>query len=321
MHRFLLYAGIAGLIGFALDLLIGDPRGWPHLIRGFGWLITRLERLLYPMANKRLAGLVLVILMLLAAGLVPALLLWLCWRWYPWAYLLMESLLCWQLLAIRSLRDESLPVCQALTRQDLPAARQALSMIVGRDTAALDEAGVARAAVETVAENCSDGVAAPMLAIALGGSVLGCLYKAINTMDSMIGYRNARYRDFGRAAARLDDAANWLPSRLCALLMVLAARLCGMDARQAFRIWRRDRRQHASPNSAQTEAVMAGALGIQLAGDASYQGQLVRKPTIGDDTRPIEPKDILRAHRLLYGTAGLLLLAAILLRGMLYAAL
>ena len=320
MHRFLIYSSVALLVGFVLDLLIGDPKGWPHLIRAFGWLIQRLEPLLYPMQNKRLAGRILVLLVMLAAGGLPLLLLWLAWSWSPWAYLLLESTLCWQLLVIRSLRDESLPVYRALEAGNLPSARQALSMIVGRDTAGLDEAGILRATVETVAENTADGVASPLFYVALGGSVLGCMYKAVNTMDSMIGYRNERYLDFGRAAAKLDDWLNYLPSRLCALCMILSSWLSRLDAASAYRIWRRDRRRHASPNSAQTEAVMAGALKVQLAGDASYRGKLHHKATIGDPVRPIERKDILRAHQLLYTSAGMLLLLSALIRGALHAA-
>lgn len=321
MPPFLLYAALAPLIGFLLDLLIGDPRGWPHLIRAFGYLINRLEQRLYPAKNKRLAGLLLVMAVLFCAACLPALLLWVAWRISPILYLLLESLLCWQLLAARSLKDESLPVYTALKQGDRAAARTALSMIVGRDTALLDEAGIIRATVETVAENTADGVAAPMLHMALGGAVLGCLYKAANTMDSMIGYRNERYLDFGRAAALLDDWLNYLPARLCALTMIVAAHLCGLDARNAWRVYRRDRRKHQSPNSAQTEAVMAGALGIQLAGDAVYQGRLVEKPTIGDAIRPVEAADILQAHRLLYASSWLLLGLSIALRGLIYAAL
>ncbi len=315
------YSFLALLLGSLLDLLVGDPHGWPHIVRGYGWLIAHWEKRLYPMANKRLAGRLLVLGMLLVSGLVPLALLTLAWRLSPWAYLVVETLLCWQLLAVKSLRVESLPVYTALDRGDLPAARQAVSMIVGRDTDRLDEGGVTRAAVETVAENASDGVAAPLFYLMLGGSVLGCMYKAVNTMDSMVGYRNDRYLDYGRCAARLDDLVNYLPSRLCALVMVAVSFLCGLDGRGAWRIWRRDRRNHASPNSAQTEAVMAGALRVQLAGDAWYFGQRHEKPTIGDDLRPIEPKDILRAHRLLYGTAAALLLLALLFRGCVYGAL
>ncbi|MEA4968916.1 MAG: adenosylcobinamide-phosphate synthase CbiB [Candidatus Pelethousia sp.] len=312
---------LALCLGFLLDILLGDPQGWPHIVRAFGWLIAGLEKVLYPLKNKRLGGTLLVLCTLfVCAGLPAALLAW-TWRLSPWTYLALEALLCWQLLAAKSLQTESRKVYDALAKGDLPDARRAVSMIVGRDTATLDEAGVARAAVETIAENAADGVSAPLFYIALGGAALGCFYKAVNTMDSMIGYKNERYLDFGRCAARLDDAMNYIPARLCALLMIFAARLCGLDSKSARRVWKRDRRRHASPNSAQTEAVMAGALNLHLGGDAYYFGQLHKKPYIGDDGRPIKPEDILRAHRLLYGTAALLLLVALIFRGCLYAAL
>lgn len=315
-----MYATLALVLGFGLDLILGDPQGWPHIVRGFGWLIQTLERKLYPWENKRLGGTVLVFIMGAVSTLLPLGLLILAWQISPWVFVLAESLLCWQLLAVKSLKTESDLVYQTLAAEDLPGARQAVARIVGRDTQSLDEAGVTRAAVETVAENASDGVAAPLFYILLGGSPLGCLYKAVNTMDSMIGYKNERYLAFGRSAARLDDLLNYLPARICALLMILAAALSGLDAGRAWRIWRRDRYNHASPNSAQTEAVMAGALGIRLAGDAYYFGRLHRKPFIGDPVRPVEPRDILRSHGLLYGTSVLLMQAAILLRGVFYAA-
>ncbi|MDD6047141.1 MAG: adenosylcobinamide-phosphate synthase CbiB [bacterium] len=318
--KWLLFATGALTAGFLIDLVLGDPRGWPHLIRLFGWLIKVFERVFYPMKNKRAGGVLLVLCVLLLCAGIPALVLFLAWSVSPWAYFVLESLLCWQLLATRSLRDESRAVYDALVANDLPEARHAVSMIVGRDTAALDEAGVTRAAVETIAENTADGIAAPLFYIMLGGAALGCLYKAANTMDSMVGYKNERYLEFGCAAAHLDDVLNFLPARLCAAIMILGARILRMDGKNALRIYRRDRRNHASPNSAHTEAVMAGALRVRLAGDAYYFGKLLKKPYIGDDQRPIEAKDILRAHRLMYMTALILFMLALLLRGLLYAA-
>lgn len=314
------YSTYALIFGFGLDLIVGDPQGWPHIVRAFGWLISKLEGWLYPFNNKRIGGSLLVALVLLTSIFLPSLLLVLAWQISPWLFLLIESLFCWQLLAIKSLRVESRPVYDALIRGDLVGAREALSRIVGRDTAKLDEAGVTKAAVETVAENLADGVAAPLFYLLIGGSVLGCAYKAINTMDSMIAYKNDRYLEFGRTAARLDDIANFIPARLCALAMVVSAAFTGMNPSRGFKTWRRDRYNHASPNSAQTEAVMAGALGIELAGDAWYFGGLVKKPTIGDPVRPVEAKDILHAHRLLYMTSALLLVGVIAVRGVIYAA-
>ena len=315
----ILFDTIALLLGCALDLLLGDPQGWPHIVRGFGAMITGLEKRLYPMKNKRLGGTLLVVLTLLGAAALPAALLYGAWRLSPWVYLVIETILVWQLIAAKSLRVESGRVYEALKANDLIAARKAVSMIVGRDTNALDEARVTCAAVETVAENASDGVVAPLFFIMLGGGTLGCLYKAANTMDSMIGYKNERYIDFGRFAAKLDDALNFIPSRLCALLLIASAVLCKLDAKNAFHIWKRDRRRHESPNSAQTEAVMAGALHVRLAGNASYFGKLHEKPYIGDDDRPIQTADILKAHRMLYAASGLMLVLALIVRGCAYA--
>ena len=199
-------------------------------------------------------------------------------------------------------------VYKELQKGDLPAARKAVARIVGRDTQSLTAEGVTKAAVETVAENASDGVIAPLFYMLMGGAPLALTYKAINTMDSMLGYKNEKYLYFGRCAAKLDDAANWLPSRLAGLLWVAR---CGpyraAAPRGAWRIWRRDRRSHASPNSAQTESACAGALGVQLAGPACYFGEYYDKPTIGDPLRPIEPQDIVRANRMMYAESLLAL--------------
>jgi adenosylcobinamide-phosphate synthase len=319
MACYLIYASAALCTGFVLDLAVGDPKGWPHLVRGMGALITRLERALYRYPNKRKSGVRLVVFTLLICTALPAAVLILSWYISPWLYFAVETILCWQVLSVKSLRAESESVAGALQKPDLDGARRALSMIVGRDTAALDEAGITRAAVETVAENTSDGVVAPLFYLMLGGAPLGCLYKAANTMDSMVGYKNERYLDFGRCAAKADDVLNFIPSRLAAILMIAAAGLCRLDAKNAATVWRRDRRNHASPNSAQTEAVTAGALRIRLAGDAYYFGELQEKPWIGDDLRPVEAEDIHRAHRLLYATAVLLLLLCLAERGALYA--
>ena len=221
-----------------------------------------------------------------------------------------ELLWCMQALAATGLAQESTNVYRELVKGDLPAARKAVSRIVGRDTQALTSEGVTKAAVETVAENASDGVIAPLFYMMLGGAPLALTYKAVNTMDSMVGYKNEKYLHFGRAAAKLDDGANYLPSRIAALLWVAAAALTGNDAKGAWRIWRRDRRNHASPNSAQTESACAGALGVQLAGPATYFGEYYDKPTIGDAARAIEPKDILRANRMMRVASVLGLIAA-----------
>ena len=300
------------VLGFILDLLIGDPHFLYHPIRLVGNLISVTEkglRKIFPKTEKGelTAGVFLVLIVTGISTAVPCLLLYGARRLNPWLYFAVQTVMCYQLLATRSLKDESMKVCDRLKAEDLPGARYAVSMIVGRDTQVLDETGVTKAAVETVAENTSDGIIAPMLFLAIGGAGLGYFYKSINTMDSMVGYKNEKYLYFGRAAAKLDDVMNCLPSRISALLMIAACTFTGLDRKNAFRIWKRDRFNHASPNSAQTEAVMAGALGVQLAGDAWYFGTLCKKKTIGDAIRPIEYEDIRRANRLLYGTAVLAL--------------
>lgn len=310
-------------IGFALDLVVGDPHWLPHPIRLVGRLISGLERILrrvFPATPKgeRAAGVVLVVLVCTISTACAIALLVLCGMASSWLALAVESIMCYQMLATKALKDESMKVYDALAAGDLAAARSAVSMIVGRDVERLDAAGVTRAAVETVAENASDGVVAPLLFMAVGGAPLGVFYKAVNTMDSMVGYRNEKYRYFGTAAARFDDVLNFVPARLSGVLMVCAASIARLDAKGAWRIFLRDRRKHASPNSAHTEAACAGALDVALAGDAWYFGKLVEKPTIGDALRPVEAADIVRANRLLYATASLSLVLCLALGWVIY---
>ena len=302
----------AALCGFVLDLMLGDP-AWLtpiHPVVLMGKAISALEKLLrtlFPKTDRgeKAAGALLALLMSTGTYALCKLVLNLLNRLSPALAFALEVIWCWQALAIRDLRVEATRVQTALETDGLEAARKAVSRIVGRDTAMLDAKGVARAAVETVAENFSDGVIAPLAYMLLGGAPLALLYKAVNTMDSMVGYKNARYLHFGCVPARLDDAANYLPSRLAALLLIAAAKITGEDAASAWRIWRRDRRKHASPNSAQCEAAMAGALGLRLCGPASYFGVKHDKPWIGDRRREIVPGDISRACRLEYAGAVL----------------
>ena len=293
--------------GFLLDLIIGDPRWLYHPVCLIGKLISILEkgiRRLFPKSHGgELAGGALEVLLVcvLTFG-VPFWILKLLYGWQFWAGFVLETFWCGQLLATRSLKKESMKVYDRLKNGTIEEARYAVSMIVGRDTRDLTETGVTKAAVETVAENSSDGIIAPMLYMAIGGVPLMFLYKGVNTMDSMLGYKNEKYLYFGRCAAKLDDVANFIPARISGWLMALSTVFVGMDTKNAVKIYRRDRRNHASPNSAQTEAAMAGALGVQLAGNAYYFGKLYEKPTIGDPVRPVEIEDIPRANRLLYAT-------------------
>ena len=309
------------LAGYLLDLCLGDPHSMPHPVRAIGNLIVWLEKYLRPAGKKhatergeRRAGVLFVCLVLLATDSVAGGILWISRLGGIWIQTVVEAVMTYYLLAARSLRDESMAVFRKLEAGETEGARYAVSIIVGRDTKPLSEAGIARAAVETVAENASDGVIAPLFYLAIGGPLLGWLYKAVNTMDSMVGYKNDKYLHFGRAAAKLDDLVNLIPSRLAALLLIVSAYLLGYDGKNAYRIWRRDRRNHKSPNSAQTESACAGALGLRLAGDAWYFGKLVSKPYIGDEIRPIEPQDIRRVNRLMYGAAGIMGLLALAVR-------
>ena len=298
------------ILGFFLDLLIGDPHGFPHPVVLIGKLIDVTEkgmRKIFPktVRGENFAGAAIWLIVVIVSTALPALLLWLAYGVSRWLGLALETIMCAQILATKSLRQESMKVYQALQTGDLEKARHAVSMIVGRDTQRLDEAGVARAAVETVAENTSDGIIAPMLFLAIGGAPLGFFYKAVNTMDSMLGYVEMPYKNVGLVPAKMDDLFNFLPARISALLMLAAGALLGMDGKNGWKIFKRDRYNHASPNSAQTESVCAGLLGLRLAGDAWYHSVLHKKKYIGDPLREIEPEDIPKACRLLYATAFL----------------
>ena len=308
---------LALLIGFCIDCLLGDPHSLPHPVVLIGKLISILEkslRRIFPKTlwGERAAGGLLWVVTLAVSGGVPLVLLRLCRMLSPWLALAVESIMCWQIIAPRCLKDESMKVYRALKTGTLQDARYAVSMIVGRDTERLDAAAVARAAVETVAENTSDGVIAPLLFLALGGAPLGFVYKAVNTMDSMLGYVEPPYRNIGFVPAKMDDVFNFLPARLSALLMLAAGAISRMNVKNGWNIFRRDRYNHASPNSAQTESVCAGLLGLRLAGDASYHGVLHKKKFIGDPLREITPEDIPRSCRLMYGTAILMLAVCVL---------
>ena len=265
------------ILGFLLDCIIGDPYSFPHPIKLIGRLISALEKSVRKhFSDLRKGGAILAVTVVVLSTAAPLGLLILCYSIHVLLGIAAETVLCCYMLAARCLCKESMKVCKA--------------------------------AVETVAENTSDGVTAPLFYMGLGGAVGGFFYKSVNTMDSMIGYTDEKYADIGRFAAKLDDVLNYIPSRLTALLMVAIAPFLGLDGRNAFRIWKRDRRNHASPNSAQTESACAGALHLRLAGDAWYFGKLHKKPYIGDNDRPVDPADIRRANRLMYGVSVLMLI-------------
>lgn len=307
---------IAFILGFILDRIIGDPYNIPHPIRYIGSLISFFEkRFLHLEGEERdyekekRRGVIMCILVILITGAVTCCITFFSYKLHFIFGIIIEAILTCYILAAKSLKVESMKVYDALLHGTIEDSRRAVSMIVGRDTDALDEKGVTRAVVETVAENTSDGVIAPMLYTFLGGPVLGLMYKAVNTMDSMVGYHNDKYEYYGKAAAKLDDIVNFVPARLSAFFMILAAFFGGKDYSfsGALKIFKRDRFNHKSPNSAQTESACAGALSVRLAGDASYFGKIVKKPFIGDDLREIETGDIKKACRLMYLTEDICL--------------
>ena len=315
----ILLSVISLIIAYVLDLILGDPAFLPHPVVLIGKLISYLEglvRAVFPKTAKgeKLAGFLLWLIVCIVSYTVPAILLALCARVSYWLYLALDSIICWQCLAMKSLKTESMKVRDALKGGDTEGARKAVSMIVGRDTSVLDESGIARAAVETVAENTSDGVVAPMLFAAFGGAPLAMLYKAVNTMDSMLGYTDEPYTNIGFVPAKADDIFNFFPARVTACLMILAGAVLRLDVRNGIYIFQRDRKKSASPNSGLPESVCAGLLGLRLLGDAVYHGVLHKKEYIGDALREIEAEDIARANRIMYVTAFLSLILSIVLR-------
>ena len=308
------------IIGFMLDLIIGDPNFLPHPVRFIGKLILISEKIIRRIFPKTkngeiLGGLFLVIIVSAISTAIPFFILLYSGKISIYLRLIIESIMCYQILAVKSLRNESMKVYKELVNGDIEKAKFNVSMIVGRDTENLDDIEITKAAIETVAENTSDGIIAPMIFCAFGGAYFGFLYKTINTMDSMVGYKNDKYIFFGRTAAFVDDMVNYIPARISALLMIISSKIMKLNVKNAYKIWWRDNRNHASPNSAQTESVCAGALEIQLAGNAFYHGKLYEKPFIGDDIRPVEYEDIKRTNKLLYTTAIISMLLIIVIKG------
>ena len=298
-----MYILIASVVGFAADQIFADPEKLPHPVVLIGKMITAYERRAFARTDddekkllsygRRMSFLIPFVTLLLSGAV-----LFCCYKIHPLLFLALECFWCFQCLALCGLKRAAKKVYAELRSGNVEAARNALSMIVGRDTGSLSKEGIIRGAVETVAENASDGVIAPLLFMMIGGAPLALCYKAVNTLDSMVGYKNEKYLAFGRASALWDDKWNYLPARISALLLIVSCRFCGFDAANAVRIWKRDRRAHASPNSAQTESCVAGALHIRLAGPAYYFGQYFEKSYIGDDDRPVEEADILKTNRM-----------------------
>lgn len=317
------------ILGFIADLILGDPSGVIHPVQLIGRLIVLLEkgiRKLFPKnrVGEYIGGMLLVVLVLgITSGVTVGVLI-VAHMIAPGVFFAVEIIICYQMLATKSLKKESMKVYDALMGKSptvdekdlvnrLVEGRRTVARIVGRDTKDLDLAGVVKATIETIAENTSDGIIAPMFYMALGGPVLGVLYKAVNTMDSMIGYQNERYQYFGTFAARLDDVINFIPARLAAYFMMIGATLRPYSREDALTVYARDRKKTKSPNAGQTEAVMAGALQVELGGNAYYFGELYQKPTIGNHTKDVQIEDIRRANRLLYRTSfiGLLTLVSV----------
>lgn len=304
------------ILGFVIDCIFGDPYNFPHPVRLIGNLISELEKIMrkfFP-DNLYIGGVLMSLSVIFLSTAVPFLILFLCYKINIVFGIIAESIMCWYLIAPKCLKTESMKVYKAVSENDIEKSRKAVSMIVGRDTQSLDFEGVIKATVETVAENTSDGVTAPVFYMSFGGAVLGFLYKSVNTMDSMVGYKNEKYKDFGRFSAKFDDVLNYIPSRLTAILMIISAFILKYDGKSAYRIWKRDRLKHASPNSAQTESVCAGALNVRLAGDAFYFGKLCKKQYIGDNIRPVEKDDIIKANKLMYVTTILMIVLSVILR-------
>lgn len=314
MQNIIFYHLIALQIGFVLDLIFGDPQFMPHPVRLIGKLILNLENFFIgkkgsekklKSSTKKIYGIFTEIIVCFSSMFFVGIILFASYKINLIFACLIEGVLTYYLLATKCLKDESMKVYKNLEKNSLNEARFSLSFIVGRDTKNLTEEEICKATVETIAENICDGVIAPLFYTALGGPVWGFFYKSVNTLDSMIAYKNKRYFDFGKCAAKTDDFFNFIPSRLSAILMIFSCIFLGKDfnEKSAKRIFLRDRFNHESPNSAQTESTCAGALGIKLGGPAYYEGKLENKKFLGDDLRKIEMQDIKRANKLLYATA------------------
>ena len=315
-----IYLELAIVCGFIIDLLVGDPRWLVHPVVIMGKCISFLEKRLRAVFQKTpqgelAAGRVMAWIMLLGTLGVTLLLSYICFRIHIVLFFVLQTIMCWQAIAVRDLKVESMDVYKYLEPElDIEMARKQVSRIVGRDPDSLDKTGVTKAVIETIAENFSDGIVCPLFYMMIGGGPLALTYKAVNTMDSMVGYKNDRYLYFGRCGAHMDDVFGYLPSRIAALFWIAAAFMTGNDWKNAYRIWRRDHMKSPSPNSAQTEAACAGSLGVELLGPAYYFGVLHDKEPIGDPTRPVVPSDIKTTISMMYMASMLACGTGLLLR-------
>ena len=291
------------LAAYVIDRIVGDPRSLPHPVIGMGKAITAVERVIRRFCSRPLSlrrtGLLLPLCVAGGAWVLTAILLWLLSFVSPWLVWLAEAWLISTTIASKGLKDAGMAVYVELRKGNIPAARKALSMIVGRDTSALDSPEIVRGTVETVAENIVDAIISPLFYALIGGAPLAMAYRAVNTLDSMVGYKNEKYRDLGWASARLDDVANFIPARITAVLLVLCARLLRMDWRRCLQTVKRDARLHPSPNSGFPESAVAGALGIRLGGENVYHGVASFRAYMGDPVRTMEPDDIIQASRMM----------------------
>ena len=298
-------------IAFIADLLIGDPKGFPHPVK----IIARLACALEAFSRKtfssfKFAGIITTITVVATSFLSVWIVVLVLEHIHPWLGWVASGFFIYTTLSVRSLFDESRPVLQYLKEPNLFKARESLSNIVGRDTTNLEKGEIVRATVETVAESTVDGIIAPLFFSVLGGAPLAIAYKAINTMDSLFGYKNDTYREFGWAPARLDDLVNWFPARLALPVIAVSAALCGLSGKNSLAMAIRDGSKHPSPNSGYPEAAMAGALGVRLGGTSFYSGEINRKPFIGDNLRELELSDITQSQKIMF-IASLLALAVI----------
>lgn len=308
-----MYYIIIVAFAFVIDLVFGETTRFPHPIVMIGKLISTLEKLIKPkVKNQLIGGGILALIVVFISTFIPFGLIYIASTISPSLEFIVQVFFCYQIIATRSLRDESMKVYYPLEEKNIFEARRYVSYIVGRDTTVLDEGGIIKAAVETIAENTTDGVIAPIIFMAMGGAPLGFLYKSVNTMDSMIGYKNDEYILFGRFAAKSDDILNFIPARASAILMILASFILKLDYKNAYKIFKRDRFNHKSPNSGQTESVCAGALGIQLAGPAMYFGKYMDKPFIGDYKKEVHYEDIKTANTLMIVTSLLCIIILLL---------